>query len=46
MNTPGTTEGNWHWRFHWEQVPEDIAPRIHHLLTPMTACHRAQKHSA
>ena len=27
MNTPGTTQGNWHWRFNWAQVTEDIAPR-------------------
>jgi 4-alpha-glucanotransferase len=33
MNTPGTTEGNWHWRFNWEQVPDDLGPRIHALLT-------------
>lgn len=28
MNTPGTTEGNWQWRFKWEQVEDDIAPRL------------------
>ena len=33
MNTPGTTEGNWHWRFEWEQVPQDLAGRIRDLLT-------------
>jgi 4-alpha-glucanotransferase len=33
MNTPGTTEGNWHWRFEWEQVPQDLAKNIHQLLT-------------
>ncbi len=27
MNTPGTTQGNWHWRFNWAQVTEDLAPR-------------------
>ena len=32
MNTPGTTEGNWQWRFEWDQVPKDIAVRIHRLL--------------
>lgn len=21
MNTPGTCEGNWHWRFNWQQLP-------------------------
>ena len=33
MNKPGTTEGNWQWRFTWEQVPPGIAGRIHELLT-------------
>ena len=32
MNTPGTIEGNWHWRFSWEQVPGDLGERIHELL--------------
>ncbi len=27
MNTPGTTEGNWQWRFSWEQLTEEH--RIH-----------------
>jgi 4-alpha-glucanotransferase len=25
MNTPGTTDGNWRWRFDWEQLSPDIA---------------------
>lgn len=25
MNTPGTTVGNWTWRFAWEDVPQDLA---------------------
>jgi 4-alpha-glucanotransferase len=25
MNTPGTTLGNWGWRFTWDQVPPDLA---------------------
>ena len=33
MNTPGTTEGNWRWRFNWQQVPDELAPRISQLLT-------------
>ena len=33
MNTPGTTEGNWHWRFDWHQVPADLSGRIHRLLS-------------
>jgi 4-alpha-glucanotransferase len=32
MNTPGTTEGNWHWRFEWNQVEEQLGQRIHDLL--------------
>jgi 4-alpha-glucanotransferase len=28
MNMPGTTEGNWMWRFSWDQVEEDLAERI------------------
>jgi 4-alpha-glucanotransferase len=34
MNTPGTTEGNWSWRFNWQQLADDIAPRL------KTLCHR------
>jgi 4-alpha-glucanotransferase len=25
MNTPGTTQGNWIWRFEWSQLPADFA---------------------
>lgn len=32
MNTPGTTTGNWQWRFNWDQLPQDIARHIHELL--------------
>lgn len=31
MNTPGVTEGNWRWRFAWEQVPEGLAERLRTL---------------
>ncbi|MFW5451039.1 MAG: 4-alpha-glucanotransferase [Methylophagaceae bacterium] len=31
MNVPGTTEGNWSWRFDWDMVDEDCAPRVKHL---------------
>jgi 4-alpha-glucanotransferase len=27
MNTPGTTQGNWTWRFDWSQVPAGFAAR-------------------
>ncbi len=30
MNTPGTTEGNWHWRFAWSQWPEEASLRLAH----------------
>jgi len=29
MNTPGTSEGNWSWRFSWEMFEEDLAQRLH-----------------
>lgn len=32
MNTPGTTEGNWQWRFRWEQVPEPLVPEIRRAI--------------
>jgi 4-alpha-glucanotransferase len=31
MNTPGTSVGNWRWRFRWEQIDEDLAPRLKRL---------------
>ena len=32
MNTPGTTQGNWQWRFTWDQVPADLPDRTHEML--------------
>ncbi len=32
MNVPGTTKGNWAWRFSWEQVPAELARRMHGLI--------------
>ncbi len=32
MNLPGTSDGNWQWRFDWGQVPETLAARIRDLL--------------
>jgi len=29
MNIPGTTEQNWRWQFDWNDVPDDLAARIH-----------------
>ncbi len=31
MNIPGTTTGNWQWRFSWDQVPLDMPGRLRHL---------------
>ncbi len=28
MNTPGTMEGNWSWRFSWDQVATDLPGRL------------------
>jgi 4-alpha-glucanotransferase len=28
MNTPGTTEGNWKWRFQWCDLPEDTVEKL------------------
>lgn len=32
MNTPGTTEGNWRWRFVWEQLKEHQVGRLAHAI--------------
>ncbi|HHM04297.1 MAG TPA: 4-alpha-glucanotransferase, partial [Gammaproteobacteria bacterium] len=31
MNTPGTTTGNWAWRFRWAQVSGDAVRRLRHM---------------
>ena len=33
MNTPGTQENNWQWRFDWEQVPEGLTDKLKNMLT-------------
>ncbi len=32
MNTPGTREGNWSWRFSWDQVPRKLPVQIERLV--------------
>ncbi|HHL44985.1 MAG TPA: 4-alpha-glucanotransferase [Gammaproteobacteria bacterium] len=32
MNTPGTTEGNWRWRFVWEQVNPGLSSHLSSLV--------------
>ena len=31
MNTPGTTEGNWRWRFEWNQIDADLAEKLQQM---------------
>ena len=31
MNTPGTTEGNWQWKFDWEMLEDGTCQRLAHL---------------
>jgi 4-alpha-glucanotransferase len=39
MNTPGTNQGNWTWRFEWDDLPIDLAPR---LLRQLEKAHRCE----
>jgi 4-alpha-glucanotransferase len=32
MNTPGTADGNWGWRFSWDLVPRHLGPAISEML--------------
>jgi 4-alpha-glucanotransferase len=32
MNIPGTAEGNWSWRFDWQQVHPDLSVRLRSIL--------------
>ncbi len=32
MNTPGTTEGNWSWRFGWEQIAPGLDERLRRMV--------------
>ena len=32
MNTPGTIEGNWNWRFEWSQLTADKIHKLAHLV--------------
>jgi len=32
MNTPGTTHGNWKWRFEWSEVSPPLVSRLRHLI--------------
>lgn len=48
MNVPGTTTGNWRWRFGWQQIPDGLPAKLHELITrydrlPRPASHPAHK---
>jgi 4-alpha-glucanotransferase len=32
MNAPGTVEGNWHWRFDWEQLTDEKAAGLAEII--------------
>lgn len=32
MNTPGTMEGNWLWKFRWQDIPDELASNLHRQL--------------
>ena len=32
MNTPGTEEGNWRWRFSWDDLPPDLAAKLYQYV--------------
>ena len=42
MNTPGTNQGNWTWRFEWDELPADLASR---LLQKLQKAHRCENPS-
>lgn len=32
MNVPGVTQGNWSWRFQWNQVVDNLVPKIKNMV--------------
>ena len=32
MNLPGTVQGNWTWRFRWEDLLDDMAGQLRHMI--------------
>jgi 4-alpha-glucanotransferase len=38
MNTPGTSEGNWHWRFQWDMLGADLASGLQQQLEKTARC--------
>jgi 4-alpha-glucanotransferase len=44
MNTPGTDNGNWTWRFEWDALPPDLASRLLQQLQKAYRC-ETQSHT-
>jgi len=40
MNTPGTDNGNWSWRFEWDALPPDLAFRLLEQCQKADRCER------
>jgi 4-alpha-glucanotransferase len=38
MNFPGTVDKNWEWRFSWDQVKPEVAPRLYELTALYGRC--------
>ena len=38
MKFPGTNEGNWEWRFTWDQVGPEPANRLYELTALFERC--------
>ncbi len=38
MNTPGTSDGNWRWRFEWRQIDDGLAPKLNALMALYGRC--------
>jgi len=38
MNTPGTMEGNWQWRFEWKQLLPELSIQLHEMLRLYGRC--------
>jgi 4-alpha-glucanotransferase len=32
MNTPGTAEGNWSWRFTWDQLTQEKVSELEQMI--------------
>jgi 4-alpha-glucanotransferase len=44
MNTPGTEHGNWTWRFRWEDLSPELAPRLLRQLQDTYRCETVDPH--